>query len=267
MVPYFVAAICSYILYSYLAPTLSLPEISITAAVLGILNGNGNNLPFNNVLWFLPAFFCAGMIFLVLALMFKGIKLFIAVIFVSFSGIIIGSSHHLIFGLDIAMTTQFFIYFGHLFREAEWLKKIERSDKKGMLNCLALMLIFIMLFFSTMNGRIDLMARIYGQPVLFIISGVIGSVSVLMISSFISIKGYHHYYTGKILEIVGRASIYIFISHIPIFYCLASAAALLWGLWIYYTLNTYWYVFFIFGVFVPSLAYILVGPISKKWGY
>ena len=110
MVPYFGAAIFSYLLYAFLAPILSLPEITASVAAGGILNGNGINLPFNDVLWFLPAFFCAGVIFLALGFMLKGIKLFIGVVLVSFSGIIIGFSYQLPFGLDIAMTTQ--VFFG-----------------------------------------------------------------------------------------------------------------------------------------------------------
>ena len=258
MVPYFGAAIFSYILYVYLSPILSLPEITASAATLGILNGNGINLPFNNVLWFLPAFFFAGLIFLALGFMFKGIRLLIGVILVSVSGIIIGLSYHLPFGFDIAMTTQFFIYCGHVFREADLLEKTKRSLNRGFLTCIAFLAMLVMFVFSSVNGRVDLMTRVYGQPAIFFVAGLSGSVSVLMVSLFLSIEGLQYNYFGKIWQIIGKASMFTFISHIPIFYCVASACALLWGFWIYYTFVSYWYLLFIIGVSVPTLIYVLV---------
>jgi len=266
LVPYFGAAGLSYILYIFLAPILSLPEISVNAAISGILSGNGNALPFNNVLWFLPALFCAGLIFLALRLLFKGTLLFIGVLLVSFSGIIIGLSYNFPFSLDIAMTTQFFIYFGYLFREGNWLEKLRRPKTNSALTCvgLAVVLFVIMIGLSTINGRIDLMTRIYGQPVIFFITGLGGSVSVLMISLFFSIEGHKHNRVCWLLQTVGKASMYVFVSHTVIFYCLASIFALLWGFWIYYTYETYWYLLFVVGLSVPTVFHMLTKLVNKK---
>jgi acyltransferase len=187
MVPYFGAAILSYLFYGYLAPILSLPEINLSTAAGGILNGNGINLPFNDVLWFLPAFFFAGIIFLALGFILRGIKLAIGVLVVSFLGLIIGLSYHLPFGLDIAMTMQFFLYCGHFFRKTDWLEKTKKSKARCIL--IALATIVVTCIFSSINGRVDLMTRIYGQPIVFFIAGISGSVAVLMISSFFSIEG------------------------------------------------------------------------------
>ncbi len=264
IIPYLIAAICSYLLYMLLAPTLSLPDITPGSAARGIMNGNGSNLPFNNVLCFLPAFFCAGVIFFVLGHVLRGIKLFLGVVLVSFTGIITGLSNHLPFGLDIAMATQFFIYCGHIFKKADWLEKIRLSGTRGASNYIAPAAILVMLVFSAMNGRVDLMTRIYGQPVLFFIAGLSGSVSVLMISLFFSLEGHRLRHAGRLLGAAGRASMYIFISHIPISYCLASAFALLWGLWIYYSFEAYWYLFFIAGLFIPAFVYIFTAFIRNK---
>ena len=160
------------------------------------------------------------------------------------------------------MTTQFFFYFGHFFRDADWLEKIRKSKTRCILIALAAMV--VMFVFSSINGRIDLMTRIYGHPIIFFIAGLSGSFSVLMISLFFSIQGNQYNYIEKILQTTGRASTYVFSSHIPIFYCLASACALLWGFWIYYTFETYWYLLFIIGVSVPTLVYVLVTLFRKR---
>lgn len=266
LVPYFIAAIFSYVLYLYLAPTLSFPEITASAAALGILSGNGNNLQFNNVLWFLPAYFLAGLVFLVLRLLFRGTKLLINIFLFSSIGIIIGLFYPLPFGLDIALTTQLFIYCGYTFRKANWFEKIKKSLTKGFLLSTALAAMLVMFVLSTFNGRTDLMSRVYGQPVLFFIAGLSGSVSVLLISLFFSIVGQQTSLFGKLQTTIAKASMYIFVSHIPISYCLASVCVLLWGFWVYYSFETYWYIFFSIGLSVPTLIYFLVTTIiSKKW--
>ena len=256
MIPYFGVAILSYILYVYTAPILSLPEITANNAAFGILSGNGINLPFNDVLWFLPAFFFAGLIFLGLTSMFNDMKLCIGMMLVSISGIIIGSYTQLPFGLDIAMTTQFFIYCGHLFRNTDWLENRKKSKTTGILIASAATLTVLVL--GTLNGRVDLMTRVYGDPAMFFLAGLSGSVLVLMTSLFFST------YFGKILQITGRASMYVFMSHVPIAYGLAYIAALLWGFWIYYTFETYWYLLFIIGLCVPTIVYLLVTSISHR---
>jgi acyltransferase len=263
MLPYYVAAFFSYYLYTFLAPTLSLPSISVKAALQGIINGNGSGLPFNLVLWFLPVLFCSEIIFLILSLLFQGLKLFMGVIVVTILGFILGKFKPLILGLDIAMTMQFFIYYGFLFRRADWIKTVRQSKRDGIINGVAIFALLLMILCSASNGRVDLMTRLYGQPFYFLIAGLCGSVALIM--ACLSFSFSDHYHIKAILGITGRASLSIFIFHIPIFYCIALAGSLIWGYWIYYTFQTYWYVLFLFGVTIPVLVYILVASIWNRY--
>ncbi len=258
MVPYFAVGFFSYFLYVFLAPTLSLPEVTVNDAALGILNGNGINLPFDVVLWFLPALFFAGAIFLILRFMLKEITLFIGVMAVSVLGIVIGLYYHLPQGFDIAMTVQLFMYCGHILKRTDVLKKIRQNLNTGFLMGIALSMMLVTFVFNSMNGRIDLMTRIYGQPFMFFIAALSGSISVLFISVFFSTQGHRYNFVGRILETSGRASMYTYISHIPLAYCFASVCVTLWGFWIYYTFDTYWYLIFIIGLSVPTLIYVLI---------
>ena len=130
--------------------------------------------------------------------------------------------------------------------------------------CIALVAMLVMFVFSSMNGRVDLMTRVYGQPLIFFIAALSGSVSVLMLSLFFSIKGRQYSYIGKMMQIPGRISKYIFMSYIPVSYFIASACAILWGFWIYYTYETYWYLLFIISFSLPTSAYFLIKFISSK---
>jgi acyltransferase len=255
MVPYYLAAFFSYYLYTFLAPTLSLPPITVDTALRGIINGNGQGLSFNLVLWFLPVLFCAEIFFLVLCLMLKGFKLFLGVLIITALGFILGQIKPLILGLDIAMTMQFFIYYGFLFRHAEWLKKARQSKRDGITNGVAIFTFFFMILCSTTNGRIDLMTRLYGQPFYFFMAGLSGSIAILMACFSFSFSANRH--VEVILSSTGRASMNIFIFHIPISYCIASACALLWGFWIYYTFQTYWLLLLLLGVTIPVFIHIL----------
>ena len=265
IIPYFIAAMFSYVLYVFVAPTLSLPKIDVDSAAIGILSGNGNALPFNLGLWFLPAFFFAGIIFLALTLSFKGMKLFIGVFLVSISGILIGTAYSLPFGLDIAMATQIFIYCGYLLKKAQLLAKIRNSKTRSITICiLAQLLLIVMFSLSSMNDRIDLMTRAYGEPVLFFVTGLVGSISILMFSIFLSMRNPSNNYVSKFFQFIGKASMSIFMTHILIFYCVASVFALLWGFWVYYTFATFWYLLLALGLFIPSLVYFLLIFIGKK---
>jgi acyltransferase len=263
MLPYYLAAFCSYYLYTFLSPTLSLPTISAKIALQGIFHGNGSGLPFNLVLWFLPALFCCEIIFLILCLMLQRFRLFIGVILITISGFILGKSKPLIMGLDIAMTMQFFIYCGFLFRQADWVQKARQSKRDGIINGVAIFSFLLMLLFSATNGRVDLMTRLYGQPIYFLFAGLCGSVALVMACYSFSFSDHHHIKT--VLGVTGRASLSIFISHLPISYCIAWLFALLGGYWIYYTFQTYWYILFLLSVTIPVLVYILVVSIWNRY--
>ena len=263
LLPYLAAGICTYFLYAELAPILSLPQITTGAAVDGIVSGNIDDLEFNIVLWFLPALFCADMIFMALGYKLKGFYFLAGVMLVTTAGFVLGrNDQQLIFGLDIAMTMQLFVYSGYMLRQSNWLEKATQSKRSGFLISLILLPLIAMIVYSAHKALPDVATRVYGQPVLFFIAGLSGSILVLMVSLVIATIS--HRYAGRILGAIGRASLDILISHIPIGYCIASACALLWGSWIYDIFTTYWYLIFLFGVAVPTLTHTLIAFILNK---
>lgn len=267
MIPYLAACICSYFLYTAVAPIVSLPPITTGALVDGIISGNLVDLDFNIVLWFLPVLFCTNIIFWFLGYMLKGFYLFTGILLVSIAGIILGrTDNHLIFGLDIAMTLQLFIYSGYMLKQSNWLEKTAQTMKSGFWKALLIISVFLpliaVLIYSAHQPSPGIPNRAYHQPVLFFLAGLSGSVLVMMVSLVIATV--LHRYVGRILRAIGRASLDILISHLTINYLVASVCALLWGIWIYDTFTKYWYLLFLLGVTVPALTHALMAFVLNK---
>lgn len=267
LLPYLAACICSYFFYEAMAPILSLPPITAGAAFDGIMIGYLPDLEFNIVLWFLPALFFVDIIFLTLGYKLKGFYFFAAIMFVTAMGFILGRyDQQLILSFDVAMTVQLFAYSGYMLRQSNLLEKSMQSAKKGLLNILLITLIFLALIaimvYSANQAVPDIPTRVYGQPILFFMAGISGSIVVLMISLVIATVA--HRYAGQIMAAIGRASLDILISHIPIFLFFASVCNMLWGLWIHDTYTNYWYLIFLSGIAFPTLTHTLIAFTLNK---
>lgn len=267
MLPYFAACFFSYLIYSSLAPVLSLPPITAGAAWDGIIIGYLPDLEFNIVLWFLPALFFVDIIFLILGYAFKGFYLFAAVMMVTVVGFILGRyDRQLILSLDIAMTVQLFVYAGYMLKQSNVLDKAllsaGRSLKNFSLTTFVFLFLISVMIYSANQAVPDIPTRVYGHPVLFFTAGISGSVVILIISFAIATVA--HRYAGEIIAAIGRASLDILISHIPIFLLFASACAMFYGLWIHETYNQYWLLIFLAGVSVPTLTHALIAFALNK---
>lgn len=267
MLPYLAACICTYFIYEAIAPILSLPPITASAAFDGITSGYLPDLEFNIVLWFLPALFFVDIIFLILGYKLKGFYFFAAIMLVTTGGFILGRyDQQLILSFDIAMTVQLFVYSGYMLRQSNLLEKAMQSAKKGVLNFLFITILFLALIaimvYSANQAVPDIPTRIYGQPILFFMAGLSGSIIVLIISFVIATLD--HRYAGAIMAAIGRASLDILISHIPIFLFFASVCSVLWGLWIHETYTNYWYLIFLSGLAVPTLTHALLATTLNK---
>jgi acyltransferase len=267
LLPYIATGIFSYLFYLAMAPILSLPLITARTAVDGMMIGQISDLEFNIVLWFLPALFCADIIFLTLGYKLKGFYLLAGVILVTAAGFIFGRyDQQLIFGLDIAMTLQLLVYSGYILKQSNLLEKVVQLRRSGLMNFFSNLFIFLPLIaiiaYSGQKAAPDIATRVYGQPALFFIAGLSGSILICMISLVIADavpRG-----AGRILAAVGRASLDILISHIPIIRFIASLFAIFGGVWIYDTYRNYWYLLFFFGAAIPTLTHALIAFILNK---
>lgn len=267
MLPYVAACMFSYLIYSSLAPVLSLPPITAGAAWDGIIIGYLPDLEFNIVLWFLPALFFVDIIFLLLGYAFKGFYFFAAIMIVTVLGFILGRyDQQRILSFDIAMTVQLFVYAGYMLRQSNVLEKALPSAGRSFMNFLLTTCVFLFLaavmIYSANQVVPDIPTRIYGQPILFFAAGISGSVVILIIS--FAIAAVAHRYVGEIIAATGRASLDILISHIPIFLLFASVSAVCCGLWIHDTYNQYWFLIFLAGVSVPTLTHALIAFVLNK---
>ncbi len=267
MLPYFAACIVSYLIYSSLAPVLSLPPIAAGAAWDGIIIGYLPDLEFNIVLWFLPALFFVDIIFFILGYTFKGFYFFAAIMMVTVVGFILGRyDQQLIFSFDIAMTVQLLVYAGYMLKKSNLLEKALQSAGSSFVNFLWTTFVFIFLIalmiYSANQAVPDIPTRVYGRPILFFTAGISGSIVILIISFAIATVA--HRYAGEIIAAIGRASLDILISHIPIFLLFASVCAMFYGLWIHDTYNKYWFLIFLAGVSVPTLTHALIAFVFNK---
>ncbi len=260
LVPYFAASVCSYLFYTAAAPLLSLPPITVDAAIDGVLTGYIGDLEFNIVLWFLPALFFADIFFLALGYKLKGLSLFAAVMLLTAAGWMLGKyDQFMIFSLDIAMTVQLFVYAGYMIRQSQILDKILQYTKNTSLPFLATPLAFLpflaVLACSAHQKLPDIPTRDYSHPVLFFVAGFCGSGLIILLSSVIAASC--HRFAGRVLGAIGRASLDILIAHIPIFSFLASLWAIFYGYGIHYSFSRYWHLHFLLGIAIPAVTHLL----------
>ena len=130
-------------------------------------------------LWFLPCLFFAEVIFLKLKEIFGNnpAGMFKIIILVSFTGCLLGRLP-IILGMDIALAAQIFIFFGN------WIRKNNFLDRLNFGSCV----IFLAVMFAVtyFNGQIAMHSRHYGNPILFYIGGIVGSLFVMKISMWLA---------------------------------------------------------------------------------
>ena len=172
----------------------------------------GNNETFGTKLllyplWFLPCLFFAELIFLKVQIFFGKNKflLYSTILALTASGYLIGKFFQLPMALDTALFAQIFLFTGCLIKQRNLANKI---------NLPVCVILFLIVFFvPVLNGFTTMDKRIYGDPMIFCIGGIAGSLLIMKFSLWLA------KFTDKaynFIESCGRDSLAILILHIPI---------------------------------------------------
>ena len=172
----------------------------------------GNNETFDTKLllyplWFLPCLFFAELIFLKVQIFFGKNKFFLCstIIALTASGYLIGNSLQLPLGFDTALFAQIFLFTGCL---------IKQNNLTHKINLPVCIILFLTVFFMpVLNSFTTMDKRIYGNPLLFYIGGIAGSILIIKISVWLA------KFTDKtynFIENCGKQSLAILILHIPV---------------------------------------------------
>ena len=132
----------------------------------------GDGMSFNSPLWFLPCLFVAELLFFCVLSISKNFYFRCAIV-CAFA--IIGYSvkwMNLPWSIDIALVVQVFLLFGYI------IKKINFSRKY------LIIFVPILLFINDING-IDISHRLYGNIFCCYIGGIVGTLSILIISNIL----------------------------------------------------------------------------------
>lgn len=188
LIPYFLANILHYpiwFIFCHCFGRLAIYDWATrdpVEVILAFFVGNTYNIGIWLILtplWFLPCLFFAEIIFLKLNELFgkNPAKMIKIIILVSLAGCLM-KSLPIILGLDIALAAQIFIFFGN------WIRKNNFLDRLNFGTCI---IFFAIMFAVTyFNGRIAMHNRTYGNPILFYIGGIVGSLFVMKISMWLA---------------------------------------------------------------------------------
>ena len=214
LVPYFLAEILWYPIWfvvcheaGYLNHLQRWSEINPLDAFTAIFIGNGNDIGLIlGPLWFLPALFCAEIIFVKLfnRLNKFGAEIFtLGVVLCAYFGFNVKNLHALPFGIDIALAAQIFLLAGVVIRRYNFVERI------SLRACVALTLIVVFAF--QFNEHIDMNFRVYGNALMFYAGGLAGTLLLMKLSALMT--------GGKIFSLIsdcGRQSMMILVLHLII---------------------------------------------------
>lgn len=209
LVPYYVAEILWYPIWfvvcregGYLNYLQGWAYIKPFYALTAIFIGNGNDIGLVlGALWFLPALFCAEIIFITLYNRLNKIGAEIFVFAVATAASLGFSLIPLPFGFDIALAAQIFLLAGVLIR------RYNVVDRLSPKICGVLTLIVIVAF--ELNERVSMNSRVYGNALLFYAGGLSGTLLLMKISALMT--------GGKIFSLIsscGRQSMMILVLHL-----------------------------------------------------
>lgn len=216
MLPYFLANFSFYPIWFIFCHELGYLDVfdwlskSPLEGILSIFISNNYHLRIwliLNQLWFLPCLFFSEIIYLgIYKLSGKDtLKRFTIISLLSSLGIIIGKYVSLPLGLEIALAAQIFIFVGNLMRKNNFIDRI---------NFVACVIILAVMFgVNSINGFVTMHSSHYGNPILFYIGGISGSLILMKISMILSD------FNNKLFDFVkycGKQSMAILILHIPI---------------------------------------------------
>jgi len=218
LIPYFLFAFLTYgwwiITQNNGFPTLN----EFSSHMRGILYGSGarSGLFFNTLLWFLPCLFAAKVGFELLTRISDSSKKLVISLFifaaVGFAFSILFPELKLPFHIETALSAVVFVGAGYLFYR--YYEKIhsyfENNVSKLLIISLLLLLISAIINYSLTGLQNDMRLNRLNNPILFYISSFSGISTTILISMKIGKE--------KLLEFLGKISLYLFILHPLILY-------------------------------------------------
>lgn len=207
LIPYFFWAILLYLFWLIAGRKFgksSLLDLSIWDNFIGIFYAQGGQefMDWGIPLWFLP---CLFLVYLIYGLIRKYVKkrLVIYVVTLLFiCGLIWSKTElHLPWSFDVALVGLIFYQLGHHLKA--FFSNL--NNRKSFLFFLILMGLHLFAFYLN-PSKIDMYRSIYGNPLLFVISGAAGSIAYIL---FFKMLPYF-----KVLSYFGQHSIVILATHI-----------------------------------------------------
>ncbi len=198
--PYF---IWSFILFIFWAIADS-GNYSIIKGFVGILYGvcDHNFLDWGMMMWFIPTLFLTEIIYDFVSRRFKKVSL--AIMIISLMGFTYSSliNIELPWGLNISMVMLFFYHSGVILRDRIMI------INKSLILILLPILLSIYYITSTLNGNIFSERGEFQNPLLYIFSGLSGTLFIILILKLVKIKP---------LTVIGKNSLPIMVLHLRMF--------------------------------------------------
>lgn len=203
IIPYFSFALLGGLLWSFKHFFID-HDFSLAELLYGIFNANGEFIKGNTPIWFLNClFFSTIFLYMVLHFTHKLNKLWIQILIcllLGVSGSFISKFVWLPWSIDVALAATLFMYIGFYIKQKDLLVKIPLNITSLILSvsCFSLS--------SSLNVIIDMNNRIYGNLLLFYLSGISGSFIVFWITEkvIMNIK-----FISEVLKSIGRDSVII----------------------------------------------------------
>lgn len=208
IVPYFLWASLLYLFWFFAGRNFgksSTLDLSPADNFIGIFYAQGGQqyMDWGIPLWFLP---CLFLVYCFYGLIRRNVQtryLDSAVLFMGFLGLVWAkfTDTSLPWSIDVAMVALIFYRLGHLLKEP-----LNALSIKNSIAILAIMLSIHLTAFYLNPVKIDMYRSIYGNPLLFLLSGAAGSIVYLLLFKVLP--------ELKLLSYLGRHSIVILATHI-----------------------------------------------------
>jgi acyltransferase len=211
LIPYFIFALFSLILWFIILPRPEQTSSTIFKQILGIFYGNASNgyLAINTVLWFLPCLFAVRQIFWFLVKL-KREYLLVALAIFSIIGYVISSNFSYIrlpFGIESALTGIVFFGAGYLWNylPEKWNKIFNKYNIILAVIFIVFTIVFANLNYDGNKLQVDIRLNRYNNYYYFYIAAFAGILATIFFSKFLN--------KNRVLEYLGQKTMVLFIWH------------------------------------------------------
>lgn len=193
VVPYLIFSIVN-ILFDFMFKGLYTDKSQVNQMIYGFLAGWGNGAT-----WFLIALFIAEVLIKYIFMVKNVIIRHIVVVALFFIAIIINNKFIILITLNRALIGAGFIYVGY------YIDQLMNTDLIYWWAVIAINVINVCL--AELNGRVDLCHLSFGNPILYILSSVLGSIGIILLCIKISS------FKCKLISFIGRNSLIVQCTH------------------------------------------------------